>query len=159
LVPAKLGGKLAMAKPFGDDLRRELLQAYDRGEGTLQQLAERFAVSVAWAWKISAQRKRSGQMERAEQRRGGGRKVTDEVKQRLSWGLWNNPDLTLAGLQELVADFCDLHVSIGRLSQVLHQMGLRLKRSHSTAANATPKRISSSNKPSRKRSARSRRRG
>src|ERR1035438_6331356 len=57
-----------MAKWYGDDLRRKLLQAHDRGEGTLEQLAERFSVSTPWAWKISAQRKRSGQMERVEQR-------------------------------------------------------------------------------------------
>ena len=72
-----------MAKWYADDLRRKLLQAYDRGEGSLEQLAQRFSVSAAWAWKISAQRKRSGQMERVEQRRGGSRKVTDEVQERL----------------------------------------------------------------------------
>lgn len=120
-----------MAKAYGDDLRRELLQAYDRGEGTLQQLAERYAVSVAWAWKISAQRKRSGQMERVEQWRGGRRKVTVEVKHRLRRLLRVNPDLTLTDLQEMVAMNCHVHVSIGRLWQVLRQMNLRLKRSHS----------------------------
>src|SRR5271157_5296378 len=72
-----------MAKSYADDLRRKLLQAYDRGEGTLEQLAERFSVSVPWAWKISAQRKRSGQMERIEQRRGTSRKVTLAVQERL----------------------------------------------------------------------------
>ena len=41
-----------MAKWYGDDLRRKLLQAHDRGEGTLEQLAERFSVSAPWAWKI-----------------------------------------------------------------------------------------------------------
>jgi hypothetical protein len=55
-----------MAKWYGDDLRRKLLQAHDRGEGTLEQLAVRFSVSAPWAWKISAQRKRSGQMERVD---------------------------------------------------------------------------------------------
>ena len=63
-----------MAKWYGDDLRRKLLQAYDGGKERWRKLAQRFTVSVPWAWKISAQRKRSGQMERVEQRRGGGRK-------------------------------------------------------------------------------------
>jgi transposase len=67
-----------MAKSYGDDLRRKLLQAHDRGEGTLEQLAERFSVSAPWAWKISAQRKRTGQMERVEQRRGTVRKVIEK---------------------------------------------------------------------------------
>jgi transposase len=116
-----------MAKPYGDDLRCKLLQAYERGEGTLQQLAKDFGVSAAWAWKISAQRKRSGQMGRMEQRRGGRRKYTADVGERVCWELWRNPDLSLAELQQLVAHHCDLHVSIGTLSEVRRHMRSRLK--------------------------------
>lgn len=148
-----------MAKSYGDDLRRKLLQAHDRGEGTLEQLAERFSVSVPWAWKISAQRKRSGQMERVEQRRGGNRKVTAAVEQRLRGWVQAQPDLTLAELQQKLEKVQHLQVSIGRLWQVLRQMGLRLKKSHSTPANATRKRTSSDVKPSSKPLARSRRSG
>src|ERR1035438_3520387 len=131
-----------MAKSYADDLRRKLLQAYDRGEGTLEQLAERFSVSAPWAWKISAQRKRSGQMQRTEQRRGGGRKVTGEGQARLRGWVQSQPDTTLTELQQKLEQVQRLHVSIGRLWQVLRQMGLRLKKSHSTPANATPKRNS-----------------
>ena len=112
-------------------------------------------MSAPWAWKISAQRKRSGQMERVEQRRGTVRKVTAEVKQRLRGWVQAQPDLTLAELQQKLEKAHHLHVSIGRLWQVLRQMGLRLKKSHSTPANATRKRTSSGAKPSGKRSARS----
>ena len=148
-----------MAKSYGDDLRRKLLQAHDRGEGTLEQLAERFSVSVPWAWKISAQRKRSGQMERVEQRRGTVRKVTAEVEQGLRGWVQAQPDLTLAELQQKLERAHHLQVSIGRLWQVLRQMGLRLKKSHSTPANATRKRTSSGDKPSSKPLTRSRRSG
>jgi transposase len=148
-----------MAKSYGDDLRRKLLQAYDRGEGTLEQLAQRFSVSAPWAWKISAQRKRSGQMERVEQRRGGGRKVTAAVEQRLRGWVRAQPDLTLAELQQQLEKAHHVHVSIGRLWQVLRQMGLRLKKSRSTPANATRKRTSSGAKPFSKPSAGSRRSG
>ena len=148
-----------MAKSYGDDLRRKLLQAHDRGEGTLEQLAERFSVSVPWAWKISAQRKRSGQMERVEPRRGGNRKVTSAVEQQLRGWVQAQPDLTLVELQQKLAKADPLQVSIGRLWQVLRQMGVRLKKSHSTPANATPKPTSSGAKPSSKPLARSRRSG
>jgi transposase len=148
-----------MAKWYGDDLRRKLLQAYDRGEGTLEQLAGRFSVSTPWAWKISAQRKRSGQMERVEQRRGTVRKVTAEVEQQLRGWVQAQPDLTLAELQQKLEKARHLQVSIGRLWQVLRQMGLRLKKSHSTPANATRKPTSSGAKPSSKPSAGSRRSG
>jgi len=156
---AKLCGKPAMAKWYGDDLRRKLLQAHDRGEGSLEQLAQRFSVSAPWAWKISAQRKRSGQMERVEQRRGTVRKVTAAVEQQLREWVQAQPDLTLAELQHKLVKAEHLRVSIGRLWQVLRQMDLRLKKSRSTPANATRKRISSGDKPSSRPSAGSRRSG
>src|ERR1035441_8646906 len=82
-----------MAKAYGDDLRRKLLEAHDREEGTLLELAERFSVSGQWAWKISAQRKHSGQMERIEQRRRGRiSKITPEVQQQLRWLLREQAD-------------------------------------------------------------------
>ena len=148
-----------MAKSYGDDLRRKLLQAHDRGEGTLEQLAVRFSVSAPWAWKISAQRKRSGQMERVEQRRGTVRKVTAAVEQHLREWVQAQPDLTLAELQQKLEKARHLHVSIGRLWQVLRQMGLRLKKSRSTPANGTRKPTSSGAKPFSKPLARSRRSG
>jgi transposase len=148
-----------MAKSYGDDLRRKLLEGYDRGEGTLDQLAARFSVSLPWAWKISAQRKHSGQMERIEQRRGSRRKVTPEVEQRLRDWVEVQPDLTLAELQQKLETAVPVHVSIGRLWQVLRQMGLRLKKSRSTPSNATAKRTAgggksslSASRPSRRRS-------
>ena len=118
-----------------------------------------FTVSVPWAWKISAQRKRSGQMERVEQRRGTVRKVTAAVEQRLLGWVQAQPDLTLAELQQKLERTHHLHVSIGRLWQVLRQMGLRLKKSRSMPANATRKPTSSGAKPSSKPSAGSRRSG
>jgi transposase len=59
-----------MAKPYGDDLRRKFLLAYDGGKETLEELADRFLVSVGWAKKISAQRNRTGQAERVPHRPG-----------------------------------------------------------------------------------------
>lgn len=148
-----------MAKSYGDDLRRKLLQAHDRGEGTLEQLARRFSVSIPWAWKISAQRKRTGKMERVQQRRGGARQVTAEVRQRLQGWVLEQPDLTLTELQQKLEKAHRLHVSIGSLWQALRQMGLRLKKSHSTPANAIRKPISGVGKSSKKRSVGSRRSG
>lgn len=147
-----------MAKSYGDDLRRKLLQAHDRGEGTLVQLAVRFSVSLPWAWKISAQRKRSGQMERVQQRRGARPKVTAAVEQRLRGWVEAQPDLTLAELQQKLEKAEHVHVSIGRLWQVLREMGLRLKKSRSMPANATPKRTSGGGKSSSDASRPSRRR-
>jgi transposase len=129
-----------MAKSYTDDQRCRLLQAHDRGEGTLEQLAVRFHVSVSWAWKISAQRKSSGQMERIEQRRGSRSKVIYEVEQRLPRWVEEQRGLTLAKLQRKLETAAHLYVSTTRLWQVLRQMGLRPEKGRSTPANTVPHR-------------------
>lgn len=50
-----------MGRPYEHDLRRKFFTACEAGEETLEELAERFLVSVGWAKKISAQRNRTGQ--------------------------------------------------------------------------------------------------
>ena len=132
-----------MAKAYSNDLRRKLLQAYDRGEGSLRELAERFGVSSPYAWKISAQRKRTGQVERVEQRHGPESKVTEAVEEQLRTWVRLQPDLTLVEFQERLWETARLPVSVPRLWQVLRRMQLRLKKSHSTPRNKTPRRISS----------------
>jgi transposase len=131
-----------MAKAYSNDLRRKLLEAYDRGEGSLRELAERFRVSSPYAWKISAQRKRSGQVERVEQRHGPESKVTRAVEQQLRTWVRQQPDLTLVEIQERLWETERLPVSVPRVWQVLRRMKLRLKKSRSMPRNKTPRRIS-----------------
>jgi transposase len=132
-----------MAKAYSDDLRRKLLEAHDRGEGSLAELAGRFGVSGPWAWKISAQRKRTGRMERIEQRHGPESKVTTEVEQQLRLWVRQQPDATLAELQARLWKTARLQVSLARLWQVLQRLQLRLKKNRSTPRNRTRRRISS----------------
>jgi len=141
-----------MARGYSDDLRRKYLEAYDRGEGTLGELAVRFGVSEGWGWKISSARKRTGQIERVIGRRGRRSRVTVEIAGKISAWFRDQPDMTLVELQQRLHREADLELSIGRLWQLLRQLGLRLKKSHSTPRSATPKPtgsgVRSSSKPS-----------
>ena len=101
-----------MAKAYSNDLRRKLLEAYDRGEGSLRELAERFGVSRPYAWKISAQRKRTGQVERVEQRHGPESKVTGAVERQLRSWVRQQPDLTLVEIQERLWETARLALSV-----------------------------------------------
>lgn len=128
-----------MARAYSNDLRRKLLEAYDRGEGSLRELAGRFGVSGPWAWKISAQRKRTGQSERVEQRYGPRSKVTGVVEGQLRSWIRKQPDLTLAELQQRLWERQRLAISIGRLWGVLRELRLPLKKSRSTPKSRTPR--------------------
>jgi transposase len=128
-----------MARGYSDDLRRKYLEAYDRGEGTLGELALRFGVSQGWGWKISSARKRTGQMERLVGRRGRRSRVTAEIAVKIGVWFGSQPDMTLAELQQRLEHEAGLQLSVGRLWQLLRQLGLRLKKSHSTPRNGTRK--------------------
>lgn len=148
-----------MARCYGDDLRRKLLNAYDRGEGTLTQLAERFSVSVGWARKISSQRKRTGQAERVPHRPGRTLRAGPEAQQQVRTWFAAQPDMTLAEVQARLKSEAGVQISLPQIWFLLRRLGLRLKKSHSTPRSGTARPTSGGAKSISRKSARSRRRG
>ena len=128
-----------MGKSFGDDLRRKLLFAYDQGEGTLEELASRFLVSVGWAKKISAARNRTGQAERVPHKPG--RKPHTGIKAQQQVRVWfvQQPDLTLAEVQQKLLSEAGVSLSLPQVWKLLRKLGLRLKKSRSTPPSEIPK--------------------
>jgi len=74
-VQAEMGEFLSdirsIPRPLSDDLRRRILEAYQRKEGSQRQLAQRFGVSFDYVRKIRRQWRQSGKMERVGQLRHG----------------------------------------------------------------------------------------
>jgi len=147
-----------MARAYSDDLRRKILQAYEQGEGSEARLAQRFRVSVGYVKKIRRQLQHTGTMERVPHHPGRKPKFTPPVREQLCRWLEQQPDLTLAELQERLRQQARLPVSLPSLWTVLGKMGMRLKKSHSTRKSATRRRTGNGAKRSWKTSARSRRR-
>ena len=114
-----------MARPYSDDLRRKLLEAHDQGQASLSELAARFGVSRGWAWKISAARKRSGQVERQPYRPGPRSRLNSEVLARL---LTEHPDWTLGQLQAGLKKQTGVGFSAPYLWLRLKGMNFRLKK-------------------------------
>jgi len=132
-----------MARVYSNDLRRKLLEAHEQGQGTLEELAEEFRVSLGFAKKISAALRRTGRMERIEQRHGRINRVTPLVQQRLREWLRQKPDLTLGELQRHLREQMQVSLSIPRLWMVLRQMKLRLKKSRSMPRSRTRRKTGS----------------
>ena len=126
-----------MAKPYGDDLRRKFLFAYDQGEETLEELADRFLVSVGWAKKISAQRNRTGQAERMPYRPGRKPHAGPEAQQQVRAWIEAKPDLTLAEIQGKLRSEARVTLSLPQIWYLLRKMGLRLKKSRFTPVSGT----------------------
>ncbi len=126
-----------MARAYSNDLRRKLLEAHEGGKGTLEELAEKFGVSVGYAKKISAAYRRTGQMERTEQRHGRMSRVTPLAQDRLRVLLREQPDRTLGEWQRQLHEQMRVSLGITRLWVVLGKMKLRLKKSRSMPRSRT----------------------
>jgi transposase len=137
-----------MARAYEDDLRRKFLAAYDQGNGTLEELAELFGVSLGWAKKISSQRKHSGQAERVAYQPGPRWRVGAEAQKQVVAWVEAQPDLTLVQLQAKLNNEAGVSISRGRVWYLVRKLGLRLKKSHSMPRNATRKPTSSDAKSS-----------
>jgi transposase len=146
-----------MAKPYDDDLRRKFLAALDRGEGTILELSARFGVSVAWGWKISAARKRSGQAERVRHRSGRKRRVGEAIEPQVLQWFGERTDLTLAELQAKLQQEAQISLCLSAVWRLVRRLGLRLEKSRSTPPNATQRPTNSGARSSSKKSARPRR--
>jgi transposase len=146
-----------MGKPLGDDLRRKLLFAYDQGEGTLETLAGRFLVSLGWAKKISAARKRTGQAERVPHKPGRKPRVGAEQQKLVIAWVTSQPDLTLVEIQAKLLTEAGITLGVPRVWRLLKKLNLRLKKSRFTPPNATLRPTENDAKSSSRQSVRSHR--
>ncbi len=106
-------------------------------------MAERFCVSYASTRQISWQRRRTGQMERVEQRHGSPSRATAEVEARLRSLLREQPARTLVELQQGLWEAGGVHFSRQHLWRLLRRMGLPLKKSHSARRSRTRRKTGS----------------
>lgn len=131
-----------MARAYSDDLRQKLIEAHQAGEGSLEELAEQFRVSLSWAKRVSFTYARTGSSRRPPAGpRGPRSKLTEEVRQQLRQWIEQQPDLTLLELQQKLLAGRQLYSSQSRLWEVIQQMGLRLKKSPSTPPSKTPPKV------------------
>jgi transposase len=137
-----------MPRAYSDDLRRKLLEAFEVEAGSLQELAKQFRVSWGYSKKIRAQQLRTGRKERPEQQRHGpASRLTSAVEQQLRSAVRQQPDLTLAEMQQRLAEHAGIGISRSRLWVWLQRLGLRHKKNRSGRKNKTAGRTSGGGKP------------
>jgi transposase len=93
-------------KPYSTDLRERVVAACDAGDGTREQIAKRFSVSVSWIRDLLRRRRETGSV--APRPRGGGRAPAfDEAAAgRLREAVRADDDATLAELAEAAGVAC-----------------------------------------------------
>jgi transposase len=115
------------------DLRERILDSYDHDEGTGEQVARRYRVSLGMVKKLLQQRRRTGDI--APRHRFSGRKPTilPAHQGQMRTLLARQPDLTLPALRQATG----LHCPRPAIHYVLKKMGLTYKKRHSAPAHKT----------------------
>lgn len=115
------------------DLRERILASYDYDEGTREQIARRYRVSLGMVKKLLQQRRRTGDI--APRHRFSGRKplIVSSHRQRMRTLLNDKPDLTLPELRQAAG----LNCTLPAIHYVLKKMGLTYKKRHSAPPNKT----------------------
>jgi transposase len=125
------------------DLRERILASYDHKEGTREEIAQRYRVSLGMVKKLLQQRRHIGDIGPRYHRCGRKPKIVPVHRQKLQELLQRKPDLTLKELRQAIALDCTLQA----IHYVLEKMGLTYKKRHSGPASRTgrtsPKRAGS----------------
>ena len=109
------------------DLRERILAAYDAGEGTREDVARRFRVSLGMVKKLLQQRRHSGDITPRHHRAGRKPLIISEHQRQMRSLLAQKPDLTLRELRKAMALECSLQA----IHVVLVKMELTYKKRRS----------------------------
>jgi transposase len=115
------------------DLRERILTSYDRKEGTREEVASRFRVSLGMVKKLLQQRRRTGDIRPRHRYSGRKPKILGSHRQQMRSLLSKKPDLTLKELRSAIQLSCTLPA----IHYALQTMGLTYKKRHSALANKT----------------------
>lgn len=115
------------------DLRERIVASYDQGEGTREDIAKRYRVSLGFVAKLLSQRRRTKDIAPRHRYSGRKPKLLGVHRRQLRALLSKQPDLTLQELQAALGVDCTLQA----IHYVLVSLGLTYKKRHSGPANKT----------------------
>lgn len=117
------------------DLRERIVSAYDKGEGTRDEIARRFRVSLGMVKKLLQQRRKTGCIKSRHHLAGRKKLIVAEHRMAIRRHLKRKPDMTLAELREALGLECTLPA----IHYVLVDMGLTYKKRRSGQPSRTAK--------------------
>lgn len=115
------------------DLRERILEAYDEGKETRDQVARRFRVSLGMVKKLIQQRRHKGDIRARHHLAGRKPVIVAEHQEKMRLLLKQKPDLSLKELREALGLKC----SVQAIHVVLGKMEMTLKKRRSVPASKT----------------------
>ena len=122
-----------MKKTLSVDLRERIVGAYDAKEGTREEVAKRFKVSLGMVKKLLAQRERTRDLRPRHRFSGRKARLMPERGLELKRLIAREPDLTLAEMKERLGLDC----TVAAIHWVLNKLGLTYKKRRSMRPSKT----------------------
>ncbi len=122
-----------MKKPISLDLRERIVTAYDQKEGTREEIAKRFRVSLGMVKKLLAQRARTGDLRSRYRYCGRKARLEPEHGRQMRELVAKHPDLTLEEIKQQLG----LEYTVAAIHWVLTRMKLTYKKRRSMQPNKT----------------------
>jgi len=119
-------------KPYSNDLRRRIVDAYESGDHTLNEVADLFGVSLATVKNFARRKRETGSPDALPHAGGQKPSLTDKVRASVRNAISENNDLTLNELRQLLKRKHKKEVSAPTISRLLQALGLPRKKSRST---------------------------
>ena len=115
-------------KAYSLDLRQRVVAAYEKGKGSIAQVAEQFNVGQSFVKKMLRQKREQGSV--APRPHGGGRQPSLSEKEHhlLRQRVKEEPDVSLTELQEHLARTTRVQVSLSTIHRSLRRSGLSRKK-------------------------------
>lgn len=120
-------------KTLSVDLRERILAAYDNQEGTRDEIALRYRVSLGMVKKLLQQRRQTGDIGPRHRYSGRKPKILDRHCNRIKELLADKPDMTLEELRRSIRLKC----SLPAIHYALEAMNLTYKKRRSAPASKT----------------------
>jgi transposase len=115
-------------KAYSLDLRQRVVAAYEKGKGSIAEVAEQFNVGQTFVKKMLRQKREQGSV--APLAHGGGRQpsLSDKEHRLLRQKVKEQPDISLAELQEHLSTKANVTVSVPTIHRSLRASGLSHKK-------------------------------
>ena len=120
-------------KTLSLDLRERIVASYDNLEGTRQEIADRYRVSLGMVKKLLQQRRRTGEIGARHAYSGRKPLIVQAHENQMRTLLAHKPDMTLRELRAAL----ELDCSLPAIHYALSDMGLTYKKRHSAPASRT----------------------
>lgn len=122
-----------MKKTLSLDLRERIVEAYEAKEGTRDEVAKRFKVSLGMVKKLLSQQKKTGDLQARHRYSGRKARLLPEQGVKLKQLIAREPDVTL---EEMKARL-QLDYTVGAIHWAVGKLGLTYKKRRSMRLNKT----------------------